>query len=94
MTTDSKSAAAVAGPVLSDGLGPLPPCTRVVEYNTAKGYSFDAYTAEQMLSYAAAAVAAERERCVRYANDLRRRLTGTTAKALASECAVQVASGA
>lgn len=40
----------------------LPRCARVVEYNVAKGYSFDAYTAEQMLDYAVAAVAAERER--------------------------------
>ncbi len=46
----------------TDGLGQLPPCARVVEYNAAKGYSFDAYTAEQMLAYRAAGVAAERER--------------------------------
>lgn len=48
-------------------LPPLPLCARVVEYNAAKGYSFDAYTAEQMLAYARAAVAAavlaEREAC-------------------------------
>lgn len=42
----------------------------------------------------AAAVAAERERCARHLGDLRRRLTGTTAKALASDCALRVASGA
>lgn len=38
-------------------------------------------------------VAAERERCFRLICDLRRRLTGTTAKALASDCAVLVTSG-
>ncbi len=43
---------------------------------------------------ASKAVLKERERCVRHINDLRRRLTGATAKALASDCAVRVTSGA
>jgi hypothetical protein len=39
---------------LCDGLGPLPPCAQTVVYNESKGYSFDAYTADQMRSYALA----------------------------------------
>jgi len=50
---------------MSTDLPPLPRCARVVEYNASKGYSFDAYTEEQMLAYASAAMAAERERCAK-----------------------------
>jgi hypothetical protein len=50
------------GSELCEGLGPLPTCAQTVVYNESKGYSFDAYTAEQMHAYAAQAVAAERER--------------------------------
>ncbi len=43
-------------PEASADLPALPPCAREVVYNEAKGYSFDAYTADQMRAYALAAL--------------------------------------
>jgi len=39
----------------------LPTCAQVVVYNISKGYSFEAYTAEQMLAYRAQGRAEVRE---------------------------------
>ena len=55
MSTEDTSTTAAAGPVLSEGLGPLPEC-----YVTSGGR--DLWSEEQMLAYAAQERAVERER--------------------------------
>ena len=64
MSADDKSTAAVAGPALSDGLGPLPEVVRRADNH----YSGEGL-ADAVRAYAAAAVAAERERCALIAGD-------------------------
>lgn len=44
------------------GLGPLP-AKRIIYYDSYNGAEAEGYTEEDMRAYAAAAVAAERERC-------------------------------